>query len=72
MIFVMFQAFLSLSYTNMFYSNSDIADLVRLTNIELEKLCVWFAVNRLSLNISKTNYMLFGNRILTTHLYTYK
>ena len=41
--------------TNMFYSNSDIADLVQLTNIELEKLRVWFAVNRLSLNISKTN-----------------
>ena len=40
--------------TNMFYSNSDIADLVQLTNIELEKLRVWFAVNRLSLNISKT------------------
>ena len=52
----------------MFYSNSDIADLVRLTNIELEKLRVWFAVNRLSLNISKTNYMFFGNRILRTHV----
>ena len=40
--------------TNMFYSNSDIADLVQLTNVELEKLRVWFAVNRLFLNISKT------------------
>ena len=37
--------------TNMFYSNSDTVDLVRMTNIELEKLHVWFAVNRLSLNI---------------------
>ena len=37
--------------TNMFYSNSDIGDPVRTTNIELEKLRVWFAVNRLSLNI---------------------
>ena len=54
--------------TNMFYSNSDTVDLVRLTNIELEKLRVWFAVNRLSLNISKTNYMFFGNRILKTHV----
>ena len=41
----------------MFYINRDIADLVRLTNIELEKLHVWFAVNRLSLHIPKTNYM---------------
>ena len=45
----------------MLYSNSDIGDLVRLTNIELEKLRVWFALNRLSLNISKTNYMFFGH-----------
>ena len=31
----------------MFYSTSDIGDFVWLTNIELEKLRVWFAVNRL-------------------------
>ena len=43
----------------MFYSNSDIVDLVWLTNVELEKLRVWFAVNKLSINISKTNYMFF-------------
>ena len=29
---------------------------------------MWFAINRLSLNISKTNYMFFGNRILKTHV----
>ena len=52
----------------MFYSNSDIADLARLTNIELEKLHVWLAVNRLSLIISKTNFLFFGNRILKTHV----
>ena len=51
----------------MFYSNSDIVDLVQLTNIELETLRVWFAVNILSLNISKTNYM-YDNRILKTHI----
>ena len=54
--------------TNMFYSNSDIADLVRLTNIELEKLHVWCAVNMVSLNIPKKNYMFFGNPILKTHV----
>ena len=25
---------------------------------------MWFAVNKLTLNISKTNFMLFGNRML--------
>ena len=64
----MFKFILFADDTNMFYSNSDIADLARLTNIELEKLHVWFAVNRLSLNISKTNCIFFGNRILKTHV----
>ena len=31
-------------------------------NRELAKLCIWFAVNKLSLNLSKTNYKLFRNR----------
>ena len=30
----------------------------------LEKLCVWFAVNKLTVNITQTNYMLFGSRTL--------
>ena len=31
----------------------------------LDKISTWFAVNRLTLNISKANYMPFGNRILS-------
>ena len=31
-------------------------------NRELAKLCKWFAVNKLSLNLSKTSYMLLRNR----------
>ena len=31
-------------------------------NKELEKLNEWFALNKLSLNVSKTNFMRFGNR----------
>ena len=30
--------------------------------MELIKLNKWFSVNKLSLNIRKTSYMLFGNR----------
>ena len=29
----------------------------------LAKLAKWFAVNKLSLNLSKTNYMLFRNHL---------
>ena len=32
--------------------------------MELEHLNVWFALNKLSLNVSKTNYMVFTNKIL--------
>ena len=54
--------------TNMFYCNNDTNELIQQTNTELDKLNVWFSVNRLSLNIAKTNYMIFGNRALKTFL----
>ena len=31
----------------------------------LDKMSTWFAVNRLILNICKTNYILFGKRVLS-------
>ena len=34
-------------------------------NAELEKIHIMFSANRLSLNVAKTNYMLFGKRKLT-------
>ena len=36
--------------------------LCELVNIELSKLSKWFSVNKLSLNVRKTSYMIFGNR----------
>jgi hypothetical protein len=47
--------------TTLFCSDKNINNLVTIINSELEKLCVWFALNKLSLNVSKTNYMLFSN-----------
>ena len=34
----------------------------------LEQLWTWFSVNRLSVNVSKTNYMIFGNRRITAYI----
>ena len=34
----------------------------------LDELQVWFSVNRLSLNVMKTNYMFFGIRKLTVDI----
>ena len=39
--------------TNMFYCNNDISELIRHTNAKLDRLNVWFSVNRVSLNIAK-------------------
>ena len=48
--------------TNIFCSHNDINTLYRQVNNELSKLYTWFAINKLSLNVDKTNYMLFTNR----------
>ena len=47
--------------TNLFCANKNIKQLVTTVSTVLDKLCTWFAVNKLSLNVSKTSYMLFGN-----------
>ena len=39
--------------TNIFYSGKDIDELCSEVSIELDKLCIWFQVNKLSLNTSK-------------------
>jgi hypothetical protein len=48
--------------TNIIYSNSDIWKLMEIVSLELETLSDWFKANRLSLNVKKTNFMLFGYR----------
>ena len=48
--------------TNLFYSGKDIDELCSVVSIELDKLCIWFKVNKLSLNTSKTNFMVFTHR----------
>ena len=47
--------------TNIFCSGRYINQLSKLLCIELYKLNIWFAVNELSLNVSKTNFMSFSN-----------
>ena len=45
-----------------FYSGVDLQTLCECISRELNKLQVWLSVNKLSLNVDKTNYILFGNR----------
>ena len=54
--------------TNIFCSERNLTDFQLTLNRELCKLFVWFSVNKLSLNLSKTNYILFRNRSADTTL----
>jgi len=45
--------------TNIFISNKSYNDLFYLMNQELAKVTDWFYANKLSLNLNKTNYILF-------------
>ena len=47
--------------TNILYSNIDIDILYKQINNELRRPHVWFSVNKPSINISGTNYMVFSN-----------
>ena len=45
--------------TSIYYESNSIQDLEKTINKELNKLYLWLNVNRLSLNIDKTNYIIF-------------
>ena len=45
--------------TNVFISGKNIKNLTQIMNNELEKLAKWLQVNKLSLNVDKTHYMIF-------------
>ena len=48
--------------TNIFCLGDNLLSLVEALNCELEMLTEWFKVNKLSLNVSKSNYMVFGRK----------
>ncbi len=49
-------------FADVFYSGVDIQTLCECISRELDKLHVWLYVNKRSLNVDKTNFILFGNR----------
>ena len=45
--------------TNIYFESDDLIKLEKTVNKELQKLYLWLNVNRLSLNVSKTNLIIF-------------
>ena len=48
--------------TNIIYSHKDFKTLISIVNFELYKVSEWFRANKLSLNVKKTNFILFGHK----------
>jgi len=48
--------------TNLFLQDTSLSALESRLNVELEKISTWFKVNKLSLNLNKTNYILFTKK----------
>ena len=51
--------FLFADDTNIYFESNDLLCIERIINSELEKLNLWLNVNRLALNINKTNFVIF-------------
>ena len=54
--------------TNLFKSGYDLSCLCNEISNELSKLYAWFNVNKLSLNVTKTNYMIFSNKKIVSNV----
>ena len=51
--------FLFADDTNIYYESDDLIELEKTVNQELRKLSQWLNINRLALNIGKTNFVIF-------------
>ena len=54
-----FDFYLFADYTNLLYADKDINKLEIVANEELLRLCEWLNANKLSLNASKSNFVIF-------------
>ena len=56
--------------TNICLSGDAAEEISKTLSIELDKLNSWFTVNTLSLNVSKADYMIFGNNKIDNDMNT--
>ena len=54
--------------TNLFFYSKDLVKLFALANIGMSQLYDWFTANKLSLNVDKTCYSVFGPTHTHTHI----
>ena len=49
-------------FANIFYSHNDASYLMEVVNLELKKITCWFYTNKLSINVKKSNFIIFRPR----------
>ena len=54
-----FNSFLFADDANILYADNNLKSLQDIVNLELHKLCDWLTANKLTLNIQKTNFVIF-------------
>ena len=47
--------------TNIFHKHQNIDMMCKIVSVESDKLSTWFALNKLAINISKINFMIYSN-----------
>ena len=62
--------FLFADDTNIYFESDNLLKVEKIVNEELKKLNLWLNLNRLSLNVSKTNFIIFHpyNKPLKHHI----
>ena len=57
--------------TNLLYANKDLKSLESVTNIELQKVCDWLNANKLTINATKSNFVVFrpSQKKLSYHIH---
>ena len=48
--------------TSITYANNDVEEIERCVNIDLDRIRIWLAANKLTLNTTKTEFLLIGSR----------
>ena len=58
-IFDQLTFFLFADDTKIYYESKNLKEIEKTVNEELKKLSLWLNINRLALNVSKTNFVIF-------------
>ena len=54
--------------TNVFCEGENLQQLLKVVSEELHRLKLWFDLNKLSLNLKKNKFMVFGNRKMPSQI----